>query len=127
MHPPQRAEGIRRGVAQRPADGGLAVHRDGLRRAGQRQPRGTVMRTLGDAGVVAGILPFAPIGLDRLHLGRIGEIVDVEEGPHEFAVAGGAVVALPRILHDHLPVAVLDEIDLEGELGGLQSMRGERA
>jgi hypothetical protein len=59
---------------------------------------------------------------DRVVLGIAGVVV-VEEGPHELGMPRAAVIALARVLHDELPVRLLDQRHLMRELRVGQILR----
>ena len=110
---------------------------------------GAVQRQVGDleagrAGVqLAPLVPREPADrADPLEVGRrglvpledrsqpggdvvLGVAEEREVGRDELGVGGVAVLALPVVLHHQLPVALLGQVDLVGDLGVAQLVRGQ--
>src|SRR5206468_1676587 len=99
VDPAERADVVVGDIAEGAGDRGGAVHGDGGGDMGEGQTRGAVMRAFGDGAGEAGGLAFGDEGGDLGGFGRVGPVIDVEEGAHQVAMLGRAMVALARVLH----------------------------
>ena len=117
-------------IAQGAAHRGLARHRIAHRLAHQRHPGGAILAVGGKfkpAGKADRFAMAPVIGDERIVHGAFdaGHCRRLGEGAAQFGMVGRAMVAFAVVFPHQLPIAVLDDRALEGDLGLAEPMRGK--